>query len=238
MNEPSAGPSGKQTPLTTMAAKGVEPARDPPLPEEESDHKLLLVILANQKAAKEKQDKRHNDLDKSIAATKQSLDKHIEENDKALSAIKGNVLTNTTDIQTLQASVTKLQSDLLTIQSKYDATQKLLDETSSNLESYASTISKPDTKYVKDKKELLRCQLIIDGVKENQGNCRPKLIVINLQVDYVDADIKSAYRLGPINDKATRPRSIKVLFASNLFKYDIFKSIKNLKDKDQRRSYF
>ena len=49
----------------------------------------------------------------------------------------------------------------------------------------------------------------------------------------MDADIKSAYRLGPINDNATRPRSIKVLFASNHFKYDIFKSIKNLKDKDQ-----
>ena len=34
-----------------MAAKGNEPAKDPPLPEEETDHKLLLDILANQKAS-------------------------------------------------------------------------------------------------------------------------------------------------------------------------------------------
>ena len=83
-NEPSTGLSGKQTSVATMAAKGIEPARDPPLPEEESDHKILLDILPNQKAAEEKQDKRHNNLDKSIAASKLCLDKHIEENDKAL----------------------------------------------------------------------------------------------------------------------------------------------------------
>ena len=46
-------------------------------------------------------------------------------------------------------------------------------------------------------------------------------------------DIKSAYRLGPIKDKATRPRSIKVLFATNHFNYEIFKNIKNLKGKEQ-----
>ena len=55
----------------------------------------------------------------------------------------------------------------------------------------------------------------------------------DLQVDCVDADIKSAYRLGPINDKATGPCSIKVLFATNRFKYDILKNIKNLQGKDQ-----
>ena len=173
VNEPSTDLTGKQNPIVTMAAKGVEPAREPPLPEEASNHKLLLDILANQKAAEEKQDKRHRELDKSIAATKKSLDKHIQENDQALTAIKGNVLTNTIDIQTLQASVTKLQSDFTTMQSKYDATQKLLDEASSNLKSYAATILKLDTKYIKDEEELLRCQIIIDGVKENQGNRRP-----------------------------------------------------------------
>ena len=206
MNKPCAGPIGKQTPVSTMAAKGVEPAIDPSPTDKASDHKLLLDILANQKAAELKQEKRHHELDNTITATKNILDKHIAENDKALSIIKGNVTTNTTEIQNLQASVTKLQTDL---QTKYDATQKLLDETSANLHTYAATITKLDTKYVKDEEELLRCQLIIDGVNEKQGACRPKSIVIgllkDLQVDFVDADIKSAYRLGPLNEKATRP---------------------------------
>ena len=78
---------------------------------------------------------------------------------------------------------------------------------------------------------MLRCQLIIDGVKQQQGTRRPKSIVANLlkdlQVDYVDADIKSAFRLDPINDKASRPRSIKVLFASNHFEYAVFKNIQS-----------
>ena len=209
MNEPSAGPIGKQTPVSTMAVKGVEPATDPSPTDEASDHKLLLDILANQKAAELKQEKRHHELDNTITATKNILDKHIAENDKALSIIKGTVTTNTTEIHNLQASVTKLQIDLAEMQTKYDATQKLLDETSANLDTFAATITKLDTKYVKDEDELLRCQLIIDGVKEKQGARRPKSIVIgllkDLQVDFVDADIKSAYCLGPLNEKATRP---------------------------------
>ena len=47
----------------------------------------------------------------------------------------------------------------------------------------------------------------------------------DLGVEFSDSDIKSAYRLGPINDKATRARSIKVQFVSNHFKYEILKNI-------------
>ena len=78
----------------------------------------------------------------------------------------------------------------------------------------------------------MRCQILIDGVKE-QGSKRPKVVVINLlkdlNVEFSDADIKSAFRLGPVNDRATRPRTIKVQFVSNHFKYDIFKNIQKLK---------
>ena len=86
---------------------------------------------------------------------------------------------------------------------------------------------------------MLRCQLIIDGVKQQQGTRRPKSIVADLlkdlQVDYVDADIKSAFRLGPINDKASRPHSIKVLFASNHFEDAVFKNIQ--KGKEQWKGF-
>ena len=73
------------------------------------------------------------------------------------------------------------------------------------------------------------------SVKE-QGAHRPKRVVTNLlkdlQVDFVEADIKSAFRLGPINDKVSRPRSIKIQFATNAYKYEIFKNIQNLKGKE------
>ena len=128
-----------------MAANGAEPAPNPQIPEDESDHKLLLNILANQKDSDEKQETRHRNLDSKISATKLTLDKYIEENDKALNMIKGNVTTNAADIQNLQASVTKLQIDLTQMQNKYDATQKLLDEASANIETYAATITKLDS---------------------------------------------------------------------------------------------
>ena len=74
---------------------------------------------------------------------------------------------------------------------------------------------------------------------KEQGARRPKSIVSNLlkdlQVEFAESDIKSAYRLGPINDKASRPRSIKVQFASNAFKYEIFKNIQHLKGKEMWR---
>ena len=54
----------------------------------------------------------------------------------------------------------------------------------------------------------------------------------DLGVEFSEADIKSAYRLGPVNDRATRPRSIKVQFTSNQFKYEIFKNVQKLKDKE------
>ena len=121
------------------------------------------------------------------------------------------------------------------MQDKFDAAQKLLDDASTNLEKYAATISKLDGKYVKDEEEVLRCQLIIDGVRE-QGTRRPKSIITNLlkdlEIEFSDSDIKSAFRLGPVRENAARPRSIKVQFVTNAFKYEIFKNIQKLKGKE------
>ena len=139
------------------------------------------------------------------------------------------------NLQLLQTSVKTLQDDITAIQNKYEATQKLLDETTLNLNKYAATIGKLDVKYQREEDEVMRCQLLIDGVKE-QGTKRPKTVIINLLkdlgVDFSDSDIKSAYRLGPLNDKSSRPRSIKVQFVNSHFKYEIFKNIQKLKDKE------
>ena len=221
---PAADATGKQTPTATMAAKGESEPQVSDVNTEDPNQRLLLDIIANQKASDAQQETRHRKLESSINAHKLSLDKHIEENEKALGAIKGSVTTNTSEIKTLHDSVLKLQTDLTAMQTKFDTTQRLLDEANDNLTAYAATTNKLDAKYVKDEEEVLRCQLIIDGVKE-QGNRRPKSIITNLlkdlEVEFSEADIKSAFRLGPINDRATRPRSIRVQFASFSFKYDI-----------------
>ena len=73
---------------------------------------------------------------------------------------------NTTDLQTLQNPVTTLQANLVVMQDKYEATQMLLDATTSSLNKYAATIGKLDLKFQKDEEEVMKCQLISDGVKE------------------------------------------------------------------------
>ena len=196
---------------------------------------LLLNIIANQKNVDDKLEKRFGNLDKLIQSSKETLEQHIKDNDKVIDSIKVNVTTNTADINALQTTVKTLNDDIATKKAKYNATQKLLDETTENLTKFAATIGKLDSKYQREEEEMMRCQLIIDGVKE-QGSKRPKAIVINLlkdlDVEFSETDIKSAYRLGPMNDRATRPRSIKVKFTTNQYKYEVFKNIQKLKGKE------
>ena len=202
------------------------------------DRLLLLNIIANQKASDAEREKQYKNLDTLIQASKVTLETHIKENDKVIDSIKANVDVNTKDIKTSQDEAETLKTDLANLQLKYDTTQELLNKTTITLAEFAKTVNKLDSKYQRDEEEQMRCQLIIDGAKE-QGPGRPKSIVSNLLkdlgIEYTEADIKSAYRLGPVNDKATRPRSIKVQFASNRFKFDIFKNIQKLKGKEQWR---
>ena len=59
----------------------------------------------------------------------------------------------------------------------------------------------------------------------------------DLGIDYVQSDVESAYLFGPINDKAVRPCSIKVQFAS-YSEYNILTNIQKLKGKKQWRGIY
>ena len=76
---------------------------------------------------------------------------------------------NTKEINTLQTTVKTLSYDIATIKAKYDATQKLIDETTESNTKFAATIGKLDSKYQREEDKTMRCQLLIDGVKE-QGS--------------------------------------------------------------------
>ena len=93
-----------------------------------------------------------------MQASKLTWEQHIQENDKVIDGVKGNVTSNTAEITTLQATVKTLNDDITTIQAKYAATQKLLDETTANLNKCAATIDKLDSKYQRDEEDTMRCQ--------------------------------------------------------------------------------
>ena len=77
--------------------------------------------------------------------------------------------------------------------------------------------------------------LLIDGVNERDYK-RPKAVVEallkDLGVEHKETDIRSAYRLGPIRTGVSRPRSIKITFATSNVKGEIFKNIDKLKGLD------
>ena len=131
----------------------------------------MLNIIANQKASDEKQEQRFKNT--LIQASKTTLETHIKENDKVIDSVKVNVAGNTKDIKTVQADVTTMKTDLANLQAKYDASQDLLYKTNAYLAELTKNISKLDSKYMRDEEEQMRCQLIIDGTKE-QGPVRQK----------------------------------------------------------------
>ena len=49
---------------------------------------LLLIIIANQKTADEKLEKRFGNLDDLIKSSKATLEKHIKDNDKVIDSVK------------------------------------------------------------------------------------------------------------------------------------------------------
>ena len=165
-------PEGKQATPDNMAALGDDVIPEMTAGAKDSDDPnrlLLLNIIANQKISDEKHEKRVSNIDSSIQASKLTLEKHIEENSKDLSTMTGNITKNTTDLQSLQKSVTTLQADLASMQDKYEATQRLLDVMTTSLNKYAATIGKMDLKFRRDEEEVMKCQMIIDGVK-GHGN--------------------------------------------------------------------
>ena len=161
------------------------------------------------------------------------METYIANNDKVIGSIKTNVETNTKHIKAFQDEVKTMKTDLANLQQKYDESQVLLNKTTTILANFAKTVSKLDLKYTRDKEEQIRCQLIIDGAKEKG---RPKTVVSNLLKDlgvkFSETDIKSAYRLGPVNDKATRPDLSKSsLFQTDLNMTSLHQIIHYLKDK-------
>ena len=85
---------GKQTDTVTMAALDDDAIAEMLASAKESkdpNRLLLLNILANQKLSDEKHEVRFSSIDASILASKTTLEKHIDENNKELTAVKGDI---------------------------------------------------------------------------------------------------------------------------------------------------
>ena len=140
-----------------------------------------------------------------------------------------------TDLKSLHDRITSLESQITTTTSNLEDTQNKLKNAQKELKDHAKILGKLDKKYIRDEEEFRRCTLLIDGVNERDYK-RPKAVVEallkDLGVEHKETDIRSAYRLGPIRTGVSRPRSIKITFATSNVKGEIFKNIDKLKGLD------
>ena len=224
---------------TNMAAANVSTNREPDDVEPDIDsvpnRKLLLQILGNQKSSEKKSEERFDKLTKQVNEAKSTLDTYKAENEKVIGDVRTTVNTTVTDLKGLQAKLTSLESQLTATTNRLDDTQEQLKSAQKERKEHSKVLRKLDKKYLKDEEEFRRCTLLIDGANE-RDNKRPKVVIEtplkDLGVEYKEADIRSAYRLGPIRTRISRPRSIKITFASSTTKGEIFKDIDKLKNLD------
>ena len=199
------------------------------------DRKLLLKILSNQKSSEMKLEERFSKLTKQVKEFELALDTYKSENNKEITDVKASVNTTVSDLKGLQDKLTLLENNLTTTTNKLDDTQGQFKEAQKQLKDHAKVLGKLDKKYIKDEDEFRKCTLLIDGANE-RDNKRPKAVIEallkDLGVDYKEADIRTAYCLGPVRMGISRPRSIKVIFAATTTKAEIFKNIDKLKDLD------
>ena len=205
---------------------------------EEDSFKILKKILLNQKIAEKKSDERFAKLNKSIKDSKKALDAYKDTNDKSVASVKSSVQTTINDLKDLKKKVTGLQEKLEETNEKLDTTQKKLDDTRDELKVKGKVLEKLEKKYDRDEEELKRCLLLIDGVNE-RDNKRPMAVIEallkDLDINFKENDVKSAYRLGTMKSGIARPRTIKVQFNNTAMKGEIFKNIGKLKQLDAWR---
>ena len=225
-------------PDPTMATAGIPTS--PTIPEgidleDLPDRKLLFQIISNQKCADKKSEERFTSLRKQIKDSKKSLENYAKENDTRMEHVETSISNTAADLKSLQEKVTSLESKLDITTNLLTATQQQLDGAKNEIKDTVKILGKLDRKYERDEEEVKRCSLILDGVNERE-NKRPRSVVSNLMkdlsIEYKEADIKAAYRLGPVRNGIARPRSIKVLFVNPATKGEIFKNIDKLKQND------
>ena len=209
--------------------------------DDQDDQSLLKKILKNQKITDKKIEKRFSKLDTTVSETKKSLDTYVAENNKAINNLKDDVKTVFSNLETLNKDMQDLKDNLVKAQQDLDQTRNKVDNARKELKEKTATLEKLDHKYVKDEELHKRCLLIVDGVKEMRtikAKSQIASLLDDLDVECKDSDIKAAFRIGPIRKGVSRPRSIKVEFASQTTKGEIFKNIDKTRALDSWKGVF
>ena len=124
------------------------------------------------------------------------------------------------------------EENILSTNERFDQAEIDPTEATDELQSKNKLIRKVEAKLNTEEDENKRCLILIEGVPE-KSKLKPREIAGNLLkelgIDFVESDIRTAYRMGQLQNNPKRGRAIKVKFSATYFKQEICKNIVKLK---------
>ena len=105
-------------------------------------------------------------------------------------------------------------------------------EASNEFQQKSKLLQKVELKLNTDEEEAKRCMVLLEGIPEKTKS-KPREIVANLlnelEVNFVESDIRAAYRMGQLQNNQNKGRAIKIKFSATYIKQEIYKNIHKLK---------
>ena len=213
------------TKRTTMAEAGKED--------------ILSKLLEGQKQAKVAQEKsdaeiiqQFADMKSLITTNSSKFDAYVKANDSRIAAVEKNVDSVITQMSVLENQLSELkelinsvEENMTSTNERFEQVERDMKEATDELQSKNKLIRKVETKLNADEEEIKRCSILIEGVPEKNKQ-KPRETAGNLLkelgINFVESDIRAAYRMGRIQNNSKRGRSIKVKFSAMYFKQEMY----------------
>ena len=207
---------------------------------------ILERLLDGQKQAKLTSQKNNNDIKKQltdmkslITANTSKFEEYVKTNDAKITKVDSSVDSMNKQIQDLQVQLKALQSQVKSVEKgltdandRVENAEKEMGEAANDFHHKTKVFQKVEMRLNAEEEEAKRCMVLLEGIPE-RTKLKPREIAANLlnelEINFVESDIRAAYRLGQLQDKQKRGRTIKVKLSASYIKQEIYKNINKLK---------
>ena len=207
---------------------------------------MLSKLLEGQKQAKLASQKHNEELKKQftdmktlITANSNKFGEYVKSNDARIAKVDSSVDSMNNQIQDLQTQLKALQSQVNTVEKgltntneRVEQAEKDMGDATEELQSKSKAFQKVEMKLNAEEEEAKRCMVLLEGIPE-KTKLKPREIAANLLnelgVNFVESDIRAAYRMGQLQNNQKKGRSIKIKFSASYIKPEIYKNIHKLK---------
>ena len=174
-------------------------------------------------------------MEKKLDRYQKELKDYIESNDAAVKGLRSEVSNMTARLTTTEATVNGMEKRLTTLSDE-------LEETRKKCHDHETTINRLTTSNRERMEEKKRSNLVIDGIPEDRDEpviATVTRMLVDIGVNIQSIQIVTAFRVGTISKvNKARPRSIIIKLSSPSMKFEVYKSVKNLKGSDTWKRVF